>query len=305
MRLIQNGPLQNSRPVPKLLVLCRKYGIDVPDDVSPKDLNDRLQQKWFKEGYLRFQIKGEPPKDDDLALLRELDCIDEVPPFLEFPPEYPPSEPRPVIYEGMVLLGALRPRVVSRLQDFTTFAPRVDFQRDWKAYLFGGARPLDPVKESREVLCTPAELPFKEGWTAPERMPTTEAEMMEFTWQQSQLPPEWKYELVNTPLQPKTDGGTRPPNTGDTAKEWFTKHKPRPGFYLVLSNQPFVEYQNLVVERALRECGAPVQSVFQHSFGGEGFVMCACGLISSLTLPLATYLDNIARQVYEELQAAP
>lgn len=298
MRLIRNG-----MPVPALLMLARKYGIDVADDVTPKHLNDLLRQQWFKEGYLRFQIKGEPPKDEDLALLRELGCVDEVPPFLEFPPEYPPSESRPVIYEGVILLGALRARVVSRLHYFTTFAPRVYFQRDWRFYLFGGARPLDPVKESREVLCTPAELPFKDGWQSPETMPTTEAGMMELVWKQSQLSSEWNYELVNTPLQLKPDGGKRAPNTDDTVRTWLTKQERRPGHYLLLSNQPFVEYQALTVERALRERVARVLTEFEYSFGTKGFVISPCGPMSSLNLPLATYLDNLAKQLYEELHA--
>lgn len=293
---------QNGHPKPDLLTLCRKYGIDAPDDISPSALNAQLQEKWFKAGYLRYQIKGEPPQDDDLALLRELNWIDEVPPYLEFPPEYPPSEPRPVIYEGVILLGALRARVVSRLQYFTAFAPRVYFQRDWKAYLFGGARPLDPVKESREVLCAPAELPFKEGWTPPENTPATEAEMMEFVWQQSQLPSEWRYELVNTPPQPKPDGDTRPPNTGDTARVWYAQHEPRPGWFLLLSNQPFVEYQALVVERALRECGAPVLTEFDYHGGREGYIISPCGPKASPALPLPTFLDNIAKQLYEEVR---
>lgn len=302
MRFIQNGRL-----VLPLLALARKYGIEAPEDISPKDLNDKFQKTWFKEGYLRYQIKGDPPKDDDLSLLRELGCIDEVPPFLEIPPQYPPSESMPVIYEGVILLGALRARVVSRLHHFTTFASRVYFQRDWKTHLFGGARSLDPVKESREVLCTPAELPFKEDWTPPQQMPTTEAEMMEFTWQQSQLPSEWKYALVNTPLQPKDpknpEGEKRPPNTGDTVRTWFAEQKPRPGYYLLLSNQPFVEYQTLVVERVLRECGALVLTEFDAAFGTEGFKIRECGPKTSLTLPLATYLDNAAKQLYEELLA--
>ncbi len=91
--------------------------------------------------------------------------------------------------------------MVSRVHYLAVMAPQITFQRVWKVSLLGGARPLDPVKERREVLCTTAELPFKEGWAAPEQMPTTEAEMMELTWQQSRLPSEWKYELVNTPLQ--------------------------------------------------------------------------------------------------------
>jgi len=306
VRLIQNG-----RPVPNLLVLARKYGIDVPDDMSPKDLNDRLQQKWFKEGYLRFQIKGEPPNDEDRGLLHELDFIDEVRPHnvLHDKMESKVEFDDPIHYAGVLLLGALRTRVVSRLHYLTTIALRMTFQQDWKVHLLGGARPLDPVKEHPTRLRTPAELPFKEGWTPPERMPTTEAEMMEFTWQQSQLPESWKYELVNTPLHSKDsknpEAGKRPPNTRETVVEWIQpmpdqpeRDPPKPGDYLVLSNQPFVQYQELTVQNAYRMCVA-------LGYAPSGFIFNACGPESSLTLPLATYLDNIAKQVYEELQSAP
>ena len=292
MRLIQGSRLN-----PQLLVLCRKYGIDAQDSISPQELNSQLQQKWFKEGYLRYQISGDPPKDYDLALLEKLGFIEEIRPTPTWdsamyidPPSYATYN-----YEDALLLGALRARVVSRLHHLTIIAHEIKFPQEWKTYLFGGARPLDPVKESCEVLCTPAELPFKEEWTPPEQMPTTEAEMMELVWQQSQFTfaPEYKsvhYELVNTPLQPKDpknpEGEKRSPNTGDTMKEWITKCKPVPGHYLAISNQPFVEYQELTLQRL-----AP-----------EGFTIHACGPRSSLSLPLATYLDNIAKQLYEELQ---
>ncbi|MDP3685390.1 MAG: hypothetical protein Q8R32_00995 [bacterium] len=311
--------IQNGRPVPKLLVLCRKYGIDVPDDVSPKELNDKLQQKWFKEGYLRYQIPGDPPKEDDLEVLRELGCIEaEFPSPTDYrtwdpdvhikPPSYAVYQ-----YEGVLILGALRARVVSRLHYLLSLCERLadgieetDRFRLGKIYLLGGARPLDPVKEHPTRLRTPAELPFKEGWTPPEQMPTTEAEMMEFTWRQSQLPSEWKHELVNTPLQSKDsknpEAGKRPPNTRDTVVEWIhplpdqpERDPPKPGHYLVLSNQPFVKYQELTVQNAYRMCVALGRAP-------SGFTFSACGPKSSLTLPLATYLDNIAKQLYEELQ---
>lgn len=298
--------IQNGRLVPTLLTLARKYGVESPDDISPKDLNDKLQQKWFKEGYLRFQITGDPPGPENLETLRLLGCLEKVSPK---PTQYEDRVGHPIDpalyetplfwYEGILILGALRPRVTSRLGYFLEF--RRWCGENWgqsvspHIYLLGGARPLDPVKESREVLCTPEELPFKNGWTLPEQMPTTEAEMMEFTWQQSQLPSEWKYELVNTSFQPKDrknpDGEKRPPNTGDTVRHWFMHHQPKPGTYLAVSNQPFVQYQELVCQRALRECGA------------EGFTVHTCGPESSLKLPLATYLDNLAKQLYEELLA--
>lgn len=279
MRLIQNG-----RPVPKLLVLCRKYGIDAPGDVLPQQLSQSMQEFWIQKGKPRYEITGEPPRGEDLELLGALGCIDDVcPPVQEDSPT-----PTMGFYQGVLLLGALRARVVSRLHYLLLWRHYLKFDA---IYLLGGARPLDPIKEDRKVLCTPADLRFNDDWIPPKQMPTTEAGMMELVWQQSQLEPHWKRELVNTPLQPKCDGGTRPPNTGDTVREWLTRHNPTPGRYLVLSNQPFVQFQELVVQRVLRECGA------------KDFTVCACGPASSLVLPLSTYLDNIAKQVYEEHQA--
>ena len=131
--------------------------------------------------------------------------------------------------------------------------------------------------------------------------------MMDFTWQQSQLPESWKYELVNTPLQLKDsknpEAGKRPPNTRETVVEWIhplpdqpEREPPKPGHYLVFSNQPFVQYQELTVQNAYRMCVALGRAP-------SGFTFSTCGPKSSLTLPLATYLDNIAKQVFEELQA--
>jgi hypothetical protein len=59
-----------------------------------------------------------------------------------------------------------------------------------------------------------------------------------------------------------------------------------------------VQYQELTVQNAYRMCVA-------LGYAPSGFIFNACGPESSLTLPLATYLDNIAKQVYEELQSAP
>ncbi|MBI4022086.1 MAG: hypothetical protein HY372_01920 [Candidatus Andersenbacteria bacterium] len=276
MRLIQNGRL-----VPDLLALCRKYGINAPDDITADELNSRLQETWFKAGYLRYQIKGEPPSSEDRELLRSLGCLNAVPlPVLMFD------------FTGVLLLGALRSRIVSRLHYLTTVAPRPKFksvESVLKIYLLGGARPLDPEKESSAVLCTPAELPFIPGWLAPPELPKTEAEMMAFTWKQSQLPLEWRAELGNAPLQPKPEGGTRLPNTADTVRVWLSDHEPQPGTYLAISNQPFVQYQELVLQRLVP----------------SGFTIYACGPAASPTLPLATYLDNLAKQLYEELAASP
>lgn len=315
MRLIQHG-----RPVSPLLVLCRKYGVDVQDNVSPQELNDELQQKWFKEGYLRYQIKGDPPEADDRELLRQLDLTDTVTPVADIDPHDPywgSIEPLPVhMYAGALGLGALRARMISRLAFLAYYHGHYLFECS-TVYLLGGQRKLDPEKESREVLCTPAELPFKPGWVPPAEMPTTEAGMMRLVVEQSVLPTDWTYYVADAVLQPKDpakpDGEKRSPNTGDTVRTLFDEGfrrrtggkiwlyfqedsrweevNPDPsalplGNYLAVSNQPFVEYQQLAVQRTLP----------------PRYTVRACGPASSLTLPLSAYLDNIAKQVFEELQ---
>lgn len=304
MRFVQN----DGRIHPALITLAKKYGIGDANGMSPQQLSSAMQATWIQRGKLRFEISGEPPKGDDLELLDKLGCIKDVGPTptgdKTWDPELnidPPSYAT-YHYEGVLILGALYARVVSRLHYFLSLCHRLidgpeetDRLRFGKIYLLGGARPLDPVKESRELLCTPTELPLKAEWTTPEQMPTTEAEMMAFAWNQSHLAfsPKYgavKHELVDTPLQPKDpqnpNGEKRPPNTGDTVRDWITKHSPNQGLYLVVSNQPFIEYQQLVLERLIP----------------KGFTVYTCGPKSSLTLPLSAYLDNCAKQMFEELQ---
>lgn len=295
MPLIQHG-----RPDLNLLTLCRKCGVNVTDDVSPTALNDQLQEIWFKAGYLRYQIKGEPPSDEDWELLRKLGFIDEVAP------------PASTYFAGFLVLGALRSRVVSRLHYLTQFTEPLTVRT---VFLLGGARPLDPVKESREVLCTPGGLPFKEGWVLPDVMPTTEAGMMKLVVEQSVLPErrDLVYHVVDAALQLKepsqVEGEKQPPNTADTVctlfkpefrqqtggtiwryEDTWVRYNQLPTLpcstYLAVSNQPFVEYQRLAVQRVVPSSCRVV----------------ACGPAASPTLPLATFLDNIAKQLFEELR---
>lgn len=266
MQLIQDG-----QPVPALLTLARRHGIEASNDISALGLSEALSKHWLRTTEHQYQIPGGPPSIEDLALLQELNLTEAV--------LTPPWQ-----YDGALILGATIVAVRKRL------AYLVDQCRGGVAvstiYLLGGARPLDPIKESREALCTPADLPFKADWTPPEQMPTTEAGMMELVLQQSQLPENWKYELVNTPLQPTPNGKTRHPNTADTAKE-FLKTNPKPGTYLVVSSQPFIARQTINVRRVLPRD--------MYSLVGIGYAAGPGTL-------LKTFLDEIVRLLNEEVQ---
>ncbi len=293
MRLINENGTVNEQ----LIVLANRYGVPITTETHYSEANTMFQAKWRQKHLMHaYQITGEPAKNDDLQLLEALGCVNEVltPSIAEYV-EWGPMEFGNIkMQRGNLVMGALRPTVVKRLAFFLRH--RIGHNLSKSFCLMGGARKLDPVKENEQVLCTPAELPFRKEWVKPEQMPTTEAEMMQMVWNQSILPNLWYSGLVNAPMQPKDpenpEGEKRPPSTAETVYHWLLQGK-KPGYYLVGSNQPYVEYQRLVVERAHEELIERREINFPCYFKG-------CGPAATPTLPLATFLDTLAKQFYEE-----
>lgn len=91
-------------------------------------------------------------------------------------------------------------------------------------------------------------------------------------------------------------GGFRSANTTETVECWLGYH-PKPGRYLIVSSQPFCESQLMAVERAVGDA--------MRGTGGEGtFTFDVCGPAAP-TLPLSRWLDNLAKQLWEEVQLLP
>lgn len=262
--------LEGGKPNPALVELAKRQKLEVKDDITAHVLSALLQSTWLRKEEHQYLVRGGMPNEDELELLRDLSLVDSF-------------AAAPITFQGVLLLGAtivaVRKRLVYLLKESRR---RVRFGI---VYLLGGARPLDKDKESPSVLCAPAELPFLPGWVWTEDLPTTEAEMMEFVWQQIELPSQWKHVLINTPLQPMADGKTRHPNVTDTVRQWLTT-MPEAGAYLVISSQPFVQRHTLNVEALLPE-NIWVQGV---------------GYAASPTTPLKTFLDEAARLLHEELK---
>lgn len=269
--------IRDGKPLGALLNLARRHGIEASDDITGQELSQMMQERWLRKTEHQYQIPGGPPSSEDAALLNDLGLMDAV-----------SAPPRP--YASAFILGATIVAVRKRLaylveqckkdpdaSGFSVTIPTV--------YLLGGARPLDKDKESTSVLTTAAELPFKMDWTPPVEMPTTEAGMMRLVFEQSDITP-WEGVFIDTPLQPTPDGKTRHPNTTDTIKE-FLKLNPKPGTYLAVSSQPFVARQTINVQSALP----------------DGFTVVGIGYGAPTTTPFKTFLDEVARLLYEELQA--
>lgn len=273
MVLIRDG----GRPVEALLSLARRYGIEVGEDVTAKDLSQAMQERWIRKTEHQYQVPGGPPSPEDMVLLKELNLVDAVP---------APSRP----YAGALILGATVIAVRKRLAYLVEEHKRDPDASGFRVtiptvYMLGGARPLDKDKESPTVLSTPAELPFKDEsrWTPPAEMPTTEAGMMRLVFEQSDITPCGAGVFIDTPLQPTPDGKTRHPNTTDTVKE-FLRTNPKTGTYLAVSSQPFVARQTMNVKQALP----------------EGFMVVGIGYAAAATTPLKTFLDETARLLFEE-----
>lgn len=151
-----------------------------------------------------------------------------------------------------------------------------------KIVLLGSQRSLIPGKES------PAQLSYILDFPNPDLCKgiRDEAEMMTQLYQRFSWP--WQKEtsypcLISTPLNP--DGST--PNTAQTVQCWLENKNPTPGSCLVVSNQPFVYYQELAVKRALREGGWDTD-----------LDVVGIGPQSSLT-NVTVYLDNITKIIWE------
>lgn len=270
MSLIQH----DGRPAEALLQLARRHGIQVPDDVTARDLSSALQEHWIRKTPHQYQIPGGPPSEDDLVLLRELNLVDEIPALT--------GE-----YAGALVLGGTVVAVRKRIGYLET--QYQNGARFTEVYLLGGARVLDPNKESPAVLTTATELPFKDGWVASPDLPVTEAGMMQLVFEQSKLPPDWKATLINAPLQPKEGGGTRDPNTTDTARTFLETNPPK-GMYLVVSGHPYVRRQTLNIAGVLSP---------------DDFTLVGIGRAAAPTTALKVFLDEVARLLFEQVALLP
>jgi hypothetical protein len=259
---------------PFLIRFVRKSGLTISDDISPEGMNELLQAHWIQRGKFRYEIQGKPPTPEDLALLQEIGCIDEV---------KAPSDIH--VFDGALLTGAILGRVRTRLaflaHEYWTGA---QFNT---VYLLGSERPLNPEKEGANDLQFPREgLHRREVWKpGGPALPITEIEMMQYVVEQSDIPKDWNIVVIKTPNVPLQGAGSRPANTGDTFSQWQKQTGLTTGTFLVVSNNPFVDYQETNARRVLP----------------QGMQLFGIGPAANTGLPLGTFCDNLAKQLYEEI----
>ncbi len=267
--LIVNGKLH-----PSFILLANKYTGGVAATISPRELNSKLQAEWFQAGKFRAEIVGRQPDPGDLALLNELGRLKGVP---------PPSGK----YDGALLLGSTVTSVRKRLRVLLDNLERVDLEQ---VFLLGSTRALFPDKESLAVLRDTSDLgPFaKPGWQLVIE-PKTEIAMMAMVATQVIA----SHPLFFMPIVGADQPNGRPANTEGTieafvANQHMEFEPTHGGTYLVLSSQPYAEQQLLAVQKTARKLDPEMK-----------FVSCSNDALPNL--PMATHLDTLAKELYEEV----
>lgn len=249
---------------------------DIQHNGTLANIVEQTQQKWLRaSGKERWEINELYPEKRAaiLALLDDLGSVAEV-------------KPTHMHYDYAVLLGATIQRVRMRLQyliDLHTHG--VQFK---KIIVLGGERPLDATLEHKDVLLNTQNgiLPCKPNWKLQGSLPTTEMQMMQLVYDQTELPEtmcDIPVTFINTPMITLANGTIRRPGFGETIQTWLS-HNPEEGSCLIISNNPFIGYADSVV-----------RTYMPHDFTIE-----TVGSAASDETKLSVHLDNCARWLYQE-----
>lgn len=231
--------------------------------VSIVEKTQKPEAEWMrKEGSERWDIADSnvENKDQFFALFDQLNLVDVI-------------NPTQQQYDYVLLMGATYFRMKTRLQHaINLFNQGVRFDA---IVLLAGARPLTDVEKAD----------LSEDLQDGDAMPTTETEAVKFLYDHAEMPADMRaisMILIDSPMKVTNTGTLTRPTTGDTVDLWMASH-PTPGSCLVISNQPYVGYQDSVTKTLLPQT----------------FTVETVGEKSEDTI-IGIYLDTLARTLYQE-----
>lgn len=278
---IENFAIVNPEGKPNSTILQMMDVLELPHNGTLKNIVDITQEKFFQK-HPDGQRKERWEIDEVIPRLREqaLPILDK----LGMLKEFFPSERK---YDSVLMLGATLTSVRKRLSylgDLWENSIRFD-----KIVFLGGERALEPTKENPTVLfdSNNKDLLVRNDWQIPEKIPTTELEMMQMVWDQAKLPSSMKKiktEWIDAPLKPNPVGG-KPlrPTTEDTLKIWLRNNQTAQKI-LAISNNPHIGYQQSVLKTYLP----------------KDFEIETVGSAASPESSLAFYLGEMTRWLYQE-----
>lgn len=257
---------EQGKPTVALLQLLSLTGIEHDGSLaSIVEQTQKTEAGWMrKDGCERWHIADTnlENKSGFFDVFHKLHLIDEI-------------APKHQHYDYLVLMGAAYGRITSRLQyAIQLWKQGIRFD---KVVILSGARALTDT----ELTALHKDYNVKDT----DLVPVTEAELMQFVYSTMPMPAEMRQiavTLIDAPMKKNQSGILVRPTTGDTVIEWM-KLKPAAGSCLVISNQPYVGYQDSVA-KALLPHDFIVETVGEKSYD----------------LIVGIYLDTVARNLYQE-----
>lgn len=249
-----------------LISLIKLRGFLINENILLEDLNLFLNRHWNQKCKFRYQIKGKVLDMEELRLLRKLGCIEQI-----FSPiDYGKY------YDGVLVLGGTVKAVQKRLNHLINEYRRgVKFKQ---IFLLGSERPLNINKEILNILW------IKEKLFRFRNFPKTEIEIMQYLVGLLNLSSKWEIIPILCP-NITINGISRFANSGDSIIYWQRQTGYIKGNFLIISNQPFIKYQEINAKNLL--------SSEIKIFG--------IGQDADLNFPTELFLDNLAKQFYEEM----
>ncbi len=282
--LTESGKLSNA--FQRLLELQE---VPMVNRKTPLEKIDRhLQQEWFPSGKPQPAL-DRPITEIEVDIFRRLGMID---PIVETQNEFAGG----IIPGGKVTAAR---KYLANLLSRWSDNENMHFEHEGKEgtiILLGSSRPIGD--DEKKLLLTPMEgLPFRKGWTAPEVMPTREAEMMAMVFDQSEGPDEagWEATLITAPMQ--EDGERKPRNASfrDTILAWLATHpiaiEEKP--WLLATGALYAPHHGLVLESVMRNA--------RHT----NFQFGCIGYPANLKLNANIFYAEVAKQVHELAQLQP
>lgn len=153
-----------------------------------------------------------------------------------------------------------------------------------------GERPLFK-SETTAVLLDPSPWQIDPMWQAPEVLPTDEREAALFIWQQLKLPKALRERSILFVDAKKKQGESRA-QTVDSTQTWLETEQVE-GDILMISSNPYISYQEAVMNYAIKKAGLHQQVHVE----GTG---CGTKSIKDIDVELGILLDTLAREIHME-----
>ncbi|MGL5785113.1 MAG: hypothetical protein ACRCYZ_06665 [Alphaproteobacteria bacterium] len=277
------------KPIPGCSEACLEAVLSSP---TPLQRTHLLDLAWVAKNFLKrpegverwdpeFQRKFHPYHTREMQnLFRQIGDLEKIEPI----------SPQTIDY--LVIFGGLVERIHKRIGYLVSLYQKrkLNLSPQAQVILLASNRPLNLFEISQLKLMKSSAGPF----------PKTEAQAIQWLWNHMKLPSglhELGAHVVESRIRFLQHRGgwisnQSQPVTLNNLKKWLSS-KPFPGHCLAISNQPFVYYHQLVVERFLQQHPAAARQGWSFEMVGDA---------PRAEVAVSVLLDNMARVLELEVQ---